>query len=76
MSAATGAPHDGATAGWPGVLHVGLCLLRLPPDIFWQLSPREFMGMAGAYRPRPPGLDRAGLVALMAAFPDLPFSSD
>lgn len=53
-------------------MHVGLCLLRLPPETFWRLSPREFMGLAGAYRPRPMGLDRAGLAALMAAFPDEP----
>lgn len=63
------------TAGWPDVLHVGLCLLRLPPDVFWRLSPREFMAMAGAYRPRPDAIDRTGFSALMAAFPDEPVAS-
>ncbi|MDQ0454280.1 putative phage protein (TIGR02216 family) [Rhizobium paknamense] len=51
-------------------MHAGLCLLRLPPDLFWRLTPREFAAMTGAFRPRPAALTREGLAALMAAYPD------
>jgi uncharacterized phage protein (TIGR02216 family) len=55
-------------------MHVGLCLLRLPPDRFWALTPREFMAMGGALRPRAAGLSRDGLFDLMRDFPDQPIS--
>lgn len=56
-------------------MHAGLCLLRLDPETFWRLSPREFAAMTGAYAPaaaaqagtRP---DRAALEALIGLFPD------
>jgi uncharacterized phage protein (TIGR02216 family) len=56
-------------------MHVGLCLLRLPPDRFWAVTPREFMAMAGAFRPRDTGLNRARLSDLMRDFPDQPISA-
>lgn len=53
-------------------MHAGFCLLRLSPRDFWQLTPREFFCMAGGFSVRPQGLERAGLTAMMTAFPDRP----
>ncbi|OLP46895.1 rcc01693 family protein [Rhizobium oryziradicis] len=55
---------------WEMVMHVGLCLLRLDPRLFWALTPREFAAMSGAFKPAPAGLGRADLAALMALYPD------
>ncbi|WP_255392918.1 rcc01693 family protein [Neorhizobium galegae] len=55
---------------WDAVMHAGLCLLRLPPRDFWALTPVEFSAMAGGLRGRGAGLEKAGLDALMRAFPD------
>ncbi|WP_341872384.1 rcc01693 family protein [Neorhizobium vignae] len=55
---------------WDAVMHVGLCLLRLPPRDFWALTPVEFSAMAGGSRRHGAGMERAGLDALMRAFPD------
>ncbi|WFS03004.1 rcc01693 family protein [Rhizobium tumorigenes] len=74
--AAAGAAFDGADTArptafpWRRALHVGLCLLRLPPVIFWAMTPIEFHAMAGGLSPRSPSLDRAGLAAMMVLFPD------
>lgn len=51
-------------------MHVGLCVLRLSPQKFWRLSPREFMAMAGGYRPHRVAMERADMEALMRLFPD------
>lgn len=51
-------------------MHAGLGLLRLDPDRFWRLSPREFAAMTGAFAPVAPRLARAGFEALMRRFPD------
>jgi uncharacterized phage protein (TIGR02216 family) len=54
---------------WTAALHFGLGVLRLSPDAFWALSLRELLLLGGALRPAP-GLDRAGLGALMRRWPD------
>lgn len=51
-------------------MHVGLCLLRLDPQLFWALTPREFAAMSGAFKPAPAGLGRAELDGLIALYPD------
>jgi uncharacterized phage protein (TIGR02216 family) len=51
-------------------MHVGLCLLRLPPITFWAMTPIEFHAMAGGLSLRVASLDRNGLRALMEQFPD------
>ncbi len=54
---------------WPALMRLGLTGLRLTPDAFWRLSPAELrlmLGQDGAG----PVMDRAGLCALMTAFPD------
>lgn len=72
MNAAGGEAGDAPSAAfpWERALHAGLCRLRLAPADFWKLTPREFAAMTGAFAPRPVRLDRAGLNALMHAFPD------
>ncbi len=50
---------------------IGLGLLRLQPDAFWAMTPREFERAASVLVPAcaaPPG--RRDLAALMRAFPD------
>jgi uncharacterized phage protein (TIGR02216 family) len=49
----------------------GLAMLRLPPDQFWSLTPRELAAMIGPASPGP-APDRATLSALMRAHPDRP----
>ncbi|MBO3759491.1 rcc01693 family protein [Ciceribacter sp. L1K22] len=54
---------------WDTVLHAGLFLLRLPPELFWRLSLPEFAAMTGGFG----GAERMGrgrLDALMVRFPD------
>ncbi|MCV9963462.1 phage tail assembly chaperone [Pararhizobium sp. BT-229] len=55
---------------WGAAMHAGLCLLRLPQRDFWAMTPRELWAAMGGSRPRGPVPERAGLEALMGAFPD------
>ncbi|MFG1301689.1 rcc01693 family protein [Xanthobacter sp. V3C-3] len=49
----------------------GFGLLRLAPDGFWRMTPRELAAAVTALLPAQGGpLPRAGLDALMARFPD------
>ena len=54
-------------------MEAGLGMLRLPPQIFWAMTPRELeaalRGAFGVSRAVTP-LSRADLTALMAAHPD------
>ena len=54
---------------WSGLMELGLVRLRLPPAVFWDLTPAELMLMAGFSGGRP-ALTRAGLAGLLARFPD------
>lgn len=63
------------------LIAVGLGALRLSPDDFWRLTLPELAaairGRTGRIGPRAGALDRAGLAALMARFPDaFPHSED
>jgi uncharacterized phage protein (TIGR02216 family) len=57
---------------WEALMQAGLGRLRLTPDDFWALTPRELQAALGV----PSGgqgavpLDRSGLAALMTRFPD------
>ena len=54
---------------WPALMQAGLQGLRLRPQEFWNLTPGELrlmLGQGGA----PVSLSRAGLDALLAAYPD------
>lgn len=49
---------------------LGFGVLRLSPDAFWRMTPRELACAAGAFAPPSPALGRADLAGLMARFPD------
>jgi uncharacterized phage protein (TIGR02216 family) len=44
--------------------------MRLSPADFWTMTPRELAAALGGFRPQLALPDRAGLAALMRAFPD------
>lgn len=49
----------------------GLGRLRLPPDDFWAMTPREMASAMAAVLPRNAGVpERAALAELMGRFPD------
>ena len=56
---------------WEQAIGVGLGILRLSPDAFWRMTPRELAhaieAVAGA-RPKP--IDRERFADLMKRFPD------
>lgn len=54
---------------WPGLLQVGLGVLKLHPDQFWALTPLELKLMLGDQR-APSAMGRTGLLNLMAQYPD------
>ncbi len=54
---------------WPALMRAGMQGLRLTPEQFWRLTPAELrlmLGQDGAQAP----MNRAGLAALQAAWPD------
>jgi uncharacterized phage protein (TIGR02216 family) len=56
---------------WERALAIGLGVLRLPPEQFWSMTPREFSAaLRGLYGDPVPPLDRAAFEALAARFPD------
>jgi len=57
---------------WDEAMRFGLGVLRLPPDAFWRMTPRELARAIEAMTGRAggEGLNHAGLAALMARFPD------
>jgi uncharacterized phage protein (TIGR02216 family) len=54
---------------WARLMQVGLGRMGLTPAVFWDLTPAEFMLMAGIGE-RPGAMSQAGLDALLARFPD------
>ncbi|WP_370273305.1 rcc01693 family protein [Pseudooceanicola nitratireducens] len=66
---AQGSPSSGGEGfDWVSLVQAGVRGLGLRPADFWALTPAELSLMLG--RAAPPALGRAGLVDLMAAFPD------
>jgi len=60
---------------WPQALAVGLGVLRLPPEQFWRMTPRELAAaLRGLHGDASTPLDRAAFDALRARFPDTPSS--
>ncbi|GGF53187.1 hypothetical protein GCM10007301_10810 [Azorhizobium oxalatiphilum] len=60
---------------WDAAMGFGLGCLRLAPRDFWAMTPRELAAAVRAVNGPPTrgaALDRAGLAALMARFPDAP----
>jgi uncharacterized phage protein (TIGR02216 family) len=54
---------------WAGLMRLGLLGLKLPPEVFWRLTPVELKIMLGA-EGTAPAMTRARLAELAAAFPD------
>lgn len=56
---------------WRDAIGFGLGVLRLSPDAFWAMTPRELALAASAQRGgAPPVMRRTTLDALMRRFPD------
>jgi uncharacterized phage protein (TIGR02216 family) len=55
---------------WDDAIGFGLGVLKLPPDQFWRMTPRELALAAKALNPRGGALGRADLTQLMQKFPD------
>jgi uncharacterized phage protein (TIGR02216 family) len=55
---------------WQEAMRLGLGLLRLPPDAFWHMTPRELAAAAGALGSSAHPIDRARLDDLQRQFPD------
>lgn len=49
---------------------LGLGRLRLNPDVFWALTPKELLLMAGGVAQYREAMGRDGLAALLDRFPD------
>ncbi|SDW28483.1 phage conserved hypothetical protein [Ruegeria halocynthiae] len=54
---------------WPVLMRAGFLGLRLTPEQFWRLTPAELRLMLGQGAGMP-AMNRAGLDALQAAYPD------
>ena len=60
---------------WKQAMGFGLGVLRLSPEQFWRMTPRELAYAIEAVRGRNAPLDRTGLAALMKRYPDPPVGS-
>lgn len=57
---------------WAAAMGFGLGTLRLSPDAFWRMTPRELAAAFEALSaPAPPTLDTETFAALRARFPDV-----
>lgn len=62
---------------WEAAIGFGLGVLRLSPQAFWAMTPRELAHAITASRGAAlPPLDRATLDQLMTRFPDRPAQGD
>lgn len=55
---------------WEQAIGFGLGVLRLSPETFWRMTPRELAHAIRALRGDAPPLARTDFEALMRAFPD------
>lgn len=55
---------------WDDLQAFGIGQMRMAPDAFWALTPRELMILAGISELGSGHLDKGGLEALMRAYPD------
>lgn len=55
---------------WKEAIGFGLGVLRLPPEQFWRMTPRELAYAIETVSGRGAPLGRGGLVDLMKRFPD------
>jgi uncharacterized phage protein (TIGR02216 family) len=57
---------------WKQAIGFGLGVLRLPPQQFWAMTPRELASAIEAFTGRGAPLDRITLSELMRKYPDEP----
>ncbi|HZL30403.1 MAG TPA: rcc01693 family protein [Pseudolabrys sp.] len=55
---------------WKQAIGFGLGVLKLPPEQFWRMTPRELAYAIEAVTGRTKPLDRSALTQLMNRFPD------
>jgi uncharacterized phage protein (TIGR02216 family) len=55
---------------WKQAIGFGLGVLKLPPEHFWRMTPRELGHAIDALRGHSAPLDRASLKDLMKRYPD------
>jgi uncharacterized phage protein (TIGR02216 family) len=55
---------------WQQAIGFGLGVLRLSPEQFWRMTPRELAYAIQAVRGRQTSLSRAAFSALMKRYPD------
>ena len=55
---------------WQQAMGVGLGVLRLSPEQFWRMTPRELASAIEALGGQSAPLDRASFQQLMARYPD------
>jgi uncharacterized phage protein (TIGR02216 family) len=55
---------------WKDAIGFGLGVLKLSPEQFWRMTPRELALAIEAVRGRASPLDRKGFEQLMASYPD------
>jgi uncharacterized phage protein (TIGR02216 family) len=64
-------PADARATRWIDILALAYGVMRLPPDVFWAMTPREFDAAARPFLPTPAAsTGRTELDALMRAHPD------
>jgi uncharacterized phage protein (TIGR02216 family) len=64
-------PAETTGTRWEDILALAYGVMRLPPDAFWAMTPREFDAAARPYLPSASTFTaRRDLAALMRAFPD------
>jgi uncharacterized phage protein (TIGR02216 family) len=57
-------------ASWDELMTLAFGVMRLSPDIFWDMTPREFAAASKPFVRNVDALSRASLNALMSVFPD------
>lgn len=57
---------------WGPLMRLGLGRMGLVPDVFWALTPAEFLLMAGLDAPEALRMSRSALERLNALYPDAP----
>lgn len=67
------APRSATPFPWDRVLAFGFGVLRLAPEQFWRMTPRELAAaMRGLFGEAEAPLDRAALDDLLRRYPDQP----
>ena len=62
--------NDQKPTSWQDIMTFAFGVLKITPDTFWAMTPREFDAAARPYLPTDTNVKRGVLAALMQAFPD------